>query len=245
MGERRCSVEGCARSARTREYCGLHYARFLRHGSPLVRKKAGNGELMAWLRDHADYKRSDCLVWPYGRGADGRAATVRWKGRTRMAQRVMCELAHGPAPFPKADSRHLCGRGHKGCLNPQHLVWSTRKQNLADKLVHGTHNRGERNSGAKLTVAQVEAIRADARSGKTIAEVYGVSQSRVSAIRKGRTWAWLNGDLPEKRSEKLSQADVRAIRTDTRRQAAIAADYDISRPLVSAIKLRRAWAWLD
>lgn len=40
---------------------------------------------------------------------------------------------------------------------------------------------------------------------------------------------------------KLTQAQALAIRADPRSQRVIAADYGVSRPLVSAIKIRRIW----
>ena len=33
MADRTCSIDGCARSARTRGWCGMHYQRWLAHGS--------------------------------------------------------------------------------------------------------------------------------------------------------------------------------------------------------------------
>jgi hypothetical protein len=69
-------------------------------------------------------------------------ATANWRPRTvRRAHRVMCEIAHGPKPAPGFVAAHTCGKGREGCVNPRHLRWASQKENMADKLLHGTSNR--------------------------------------------------------------------------------------------------------
>ena len=70
----------------------------------------------------------------------------------------------------------------------ENLRWDTPKNNHADKLKHGTSNTGERCNWAKLTKAQVIAIRADIRTQKEIATEYGVQQSQISRIKNGVRW---------------------------------------------------------
>ncbi len=52
--------------------------------------------------------------------------------------------------------------------------------------------RGEGNARAKLTRAQVLAIRADERRHMEIGKDYGIARSTVSAIKSGRLWRWMN-----------------------------------------------------
>ena len=68
------------------------------------------------------------------------------------------------------------------------LRWDTPKNNHADKVKHGTTNRGERCGTAKLTLDQVNAIRKDDRLQRIIAEEYGVRQSLISRIKNGVRW---------------------------------------------------------
>ena len=87
--------------------------------------------------------------------------------------------------------RHLCGKAI--CVNPHHLCWGTRAENERDKLLHGTHNAGERNGRAKLTVAQVREIRrryaTEAVTQTALAREYGVHSSMVSEIVNGIRWS--------------------------------------------------------
>ena len=71
------------------------------------------------------------------------------------------------------------------------LRYCSRRDNCLDKIEHGTSLRGERAAGAKLTEAQVLAIRADAASQRTIARRHSICQQTVSDIKNGRRWAWL------------------------------------------------------
>ena len=89
-----------------------------------------------------------------------------------------------------------CPKGLEGCHNDgntlnnhiNNLRWDTPKNNHADKIKHGTTNRGERCGTAKLTLVQVNAIRKDNRLQRIIAEEYSVRQSLISRIKNGTRW---------------------------------------------------------
>ena len=68
------------------------------------------------------------------------------------------------------------------------LRWDTAKNNHADKVKHGTTNRGERCGTAKLTLEQVRTIRLDTRLQRIIAKEYNIQQSVVSRIKNGVRW---------------------------------------------------------
>lgn len=69
--------------------------------------------------------------------------------------------------------------------------YGTPKQNQGDRLAHGTHQRGQKYSQAKLSEWQVGLIKLLRIAGEqqaTIAKRYGISQSQVSNIENGRRW---------------------------------------------------------
>lgn len=68
------------------------------------------------------------------------------------------------------------------------LRWDTPKNNYADKIKHGTTNRGERCATAKLTLEQVRAIRKDDRLQRFIAADYNIAESMISRIKNGVRW---------------------------------------------------------
>jgi hypothetical protein len=79
-------------------------------------------------------------------------------------------------------------------MNGRHLRWATVAENQADRVAHGTDNRGERCAATKLAAAQViEILRSDER-GIDLAARFGVSPQNITTIRKRRTWLHLEVD---------------------------------------------------
>jgi hypothetical protein len=89
------------------------------------------------------------------------------------------------------ESRHLDGRITNNRLT--NLAWGTRREQFEDQVAHRTDTRADRNGAAKLTCAQVKAIRkliGDGVETQTrIAERFGVSQATITRIKKGQRYA--------------------------------------------------------
>lgn len=71
------------------------------------------------------------------------------------------------------------------------LRWATPKENMADRVIHGTSNRGERHGMAKLTRDDVLRIRSDSRSNAAIADEFSIWPATVSRIKRRIDWGWL------------------------------------------------------
>jgi hypothetical protein len=185
-----CTIDGCGKRHKAQGLCSAHYTRLRRHGDPL---KGGTpfGEPMAWLNAHADHDGQECLPWPFGKNHAGYGKI--WTGsKVDLVSRVMCERRHGPPPTPKHEAAHNCGNGRAGCCNPSHLEWKDRTQNQADRVRHGTDNRGEKHYGHKLNSSAVEFIRANPTlPTRALAETFGVRPNTIKAARSGQTWSWI------------------------------------------------------
>lgn len=193
-----CSIEDCCNTALTRGLCKAHYTRLCRHGDPLAgrRSPAARGEPLRYISEVVlKYQGDDCLVWPFSKDGKGYGQAFI-DGRTTKVHRYICALVNGESPTPKHEAAHGCGKGHLGCVNPQHLIWKTRAENQADRLLHGTHNRGERCASSKLTESQVREILAlkGVKKQREIAAEFGVSRERVCDIHNRRSWGWLGED---------------------------------------------------
>ena len=134
------------------------------------------------------------LVGPSGQrlkpsvSKDGHLYVVRRSlGRTRKLwiHRAVLLAFVGECPYGH-ESRHL--DGDPGNNRIGNLTWGTRLENMRDKQRHGTERHGEDKPGARLTVADARAIRADHRSSRVVAAEYGVSHTAVLRIRRGHRW---------------------------------------------------------
>jgi hypothetical protein len=188
-----CIVDGCCKTARnSRGWCTMHYTRWRRYGTPDTVKKHRHAAT-AFLVDVAfNHRGTDCLFWPF---ATSRGyGWVKYNGKGSVVPRLVCEHVHGPAPTPKHHAAHSCGNGHLGCCSPEHLRWATAQENSADRIAHGTANRGESQWNSKLTAANVSKIKAmrGTKTQKEIASQFGVSREVVSSIFRRKSWAWLD-----------------------------------------------------
>lgn len=113
------------------------------------------------------------------------------RGDTRLVHHLVLSAFVGPRPGSHLDLDGCHNDGNKENNRSNNLRWDTRTNNEADKIEHGTSNRGDRNGRRKLSSAQVEAIRVALASGarqREIADFYGVSQPSISAIKSGVNW---------------------------------------------------------
>lgn len=191
-GKSLCKIATCDKRVFGHGWCYAHYYRWYKHGDPLG-GGTGKGEPMRYLRDKViPYSGLDCLLWPYGKGSNG-YGMLYVDGRKQLVHRLVCEAAHGAPATADLQAAHGCGNGHLGCVTPAHLSWKSTADNHADKIEHGTMLRGERQWMAKLTQADVRAIRSlrGKMTQKAIADQFGVTFSNVSAIHRGKSWAWL------------------------------------------------------
>jgi len=76
------------------------------------------------------------------------------------------------------------------CISGHHLRWATKKENEADKLLHGTILYGERNGSARLDKDSVRLIRqlAGVKKQRELAEQFGVAQTTISFVLREKTW---------------------------------------------------------
>lgn len=97
---------------------------------------------------------------------------------------------------------HKCD--NRCCVNIDHLFLGTYSDNSQDMLRKGrnTPTLGTRNGVAKLTAAQVAAIRADSRSTYEIGKAFGIAQTHAARIRAGKSWVHTVKEAPP--SKRLS-----------------------------------------
>ena len=130
----------------------------------------------------------DCLIFTgsgRGKGGYGRI-NYQDNGKTKSisAHRLAYLMLYGEIPAG-AVIRHTCHR--PSCVNPAHLVAGTPAQNSQDMVEAGRslHRYGASNPNSKLTNSQreeIRALKAEGRTLKEIAAMFGVHFSTVSVI---------------------------------------------------------------
>lgn len=109
--------------------------------------------------------------------------------------RLVLETFVGPCP-PRMECRHLDGDPQNNKL--ENLCWGTRKENMKDRISHGTsstHSDGFTiNNRDKLNKKSIIEIRELIKRGWAdieIGYIYKVHHNTIADIRLNRTWRWV------------------------------------------------------
>lgn len=103
--------------------------------------------------------------------------------------RLVLEAFVGPCPDGMS-AAHNNGIPDDSRLS--NLRWDTHANNCADKVQHGTSNRGEKHWFAKLTKSQVLDIRSRTdEPSAMLADEFGVTRGTIQEIRQRRRWKHL------------------------------------------------------
>lgn len=183
-----CTVDGCTTPGRIKKgLCPTHYQRMRKNGK-LEAKPRKSPARDYFLASSLSQITDACIPWPFHRKSNGYAVFNQ-----KVASRLMCEAKHGKPPTKYHQAAHSCGKGHEGCINPNHLSWKTPLENKADELIHGTRNRGERNGQSKLSSEDVRWIRFHAGRHSTDYMAYKLSVHKrtITDVIKGSTWSWV------------------------------------------------------
>ena len=131
--------------------------------------------------------------WPWTANKKGGYGKFKLGETSVSATRFLWGILHGPLPHsPRMGPPELCvlhSCDNPSCCNPSHLWTGTQADNMNDMVAKGrADNRGMKNGRAKLTEAEVFAIRLDRREYKDIAVDYGVQPSAIGKIKRGYSW---------------------------------------------------------
>jgi len=132
-----------------------------------------------------------CWIWQRARNGAG-YGVLSVNRKLVLAHRFSYERCNGPIPAGMFLC-HTCDV--PGCVNPQHVWPGWPRDNTQDSIKKGRArrgiHRGEANVTAKLTAADVKAIRARVATGETqsaVAKDYGLHKTNVQCIVSRKTW---------------------------------------------------------
>jgi hypothetical protein len=111
------------------------------------------------------------------------------EGRTRFAHRVAYCEANG-LTLRDIEGKVVCHRcDNPPCINPDHLFLGTHADNQHDRNLKGRGPQGSRNGRAAVDPAEVFSMRERGMLQRQIAAHFGVTQSAISKVLLGRSWA--------------------------------------------------------
>ena len=159
---------------------------------PRVRRKARHAPLtIQYFEERSSPEpNSGCWLWLGAIQRNG-YGVIRFGGSNRRAHRACWEVAHGVTLSRQIDVCHRCDT--RSCVNPDHLFAGTRVENMQDCIRKGRFSpipvlSGEASPSARLSEADVLAIRADSRSQRVIAAAFGVDKGTIAHIKHRKTW---------------------------------------------------------
>jgi hypothetical protein len=151
-------------------------------------------EIVRRFWDKVDVRSPDeCWDWMGGRANTG-YGNMKIQEKRIGAHRIAYTLVNGTishdGSYHGGIIMHSCDR--PSCCNPFHLRLGDAQANMDDKVLKGRSARGEKNTKAKLTNAQVLEIRKMYSKGRvtqrSLAQKYGVIQQAIQAIVTRTTW---------------------------------------------------------
>jgi hypothetical protein len=133
------------------------------------------------------FKKGQVLI--HKKTNDGYLKASIERNKWTFVHRIVLTVFVGPRP-PGHQACHNDGDQSNNAIS--NLRWDIPKNNVADRINHGTYQFGERNPRARLSADDVSRIINDKRKQKDIAKDFGISRPHVSVIKSGKIWGHLN-----------------------------------------------------
>lgn len=179
-----CTLPNCAAPIGrhgAKGYCPMHYKRYRANGDPLALRVFKRGTLVHAKVVALGWDTTPRGCWEYRgtRDPDG-YGTVSDNRKPARVHRIMYEMSNGAIPNGMV-IRHTCD--NTSCINPEHLLVGTHRQNSQDAVDRERSANGERHGMNRITDEQVQAIRHEYAYGATtqraLARKCNCSQAQV------------------------------------------------------------------
>lgn len=165
------------------------------------------------------------------------------KVQHHFAHRKMYQIHKGEIPL-KMSIMHACD--NPACINPEHLVLGSHKENMTDKMAKGRNNNCKGNFTASRVLSAKDVIwiknNLDKYTDKEIGEMYGVVYQTIFYIREGSNWAHISKyDNPNdikfgKVKSRFTFEDIELIKDYSMSLPELSEKYNCSKNTISMIR---------
>lgn len=174
-----------------RSFCGMSCARSYyakrRHRAKVSGPPTDIEVERFWAKVDRSGGESACWIWTRLRTSDG-YGMLSFRDRNVRAHRFSMMLAGAEV----SKDTHVCHRcDNPPCVNPAHLFVGTNADNKADMVHKERQARGEKNAAAKLTDADVVAIRAAHAARVRIRDIerqFRIGKTQIDKIVRRKAW---------------------------------------------------------
>lgn len=191
-----CKAEECTRPPLKRGMCNAHYLRWWK-ATPKEERPTPTVEERFWAKVR---KTQTCWIWQGCKKPSGHGMFVPQKGRAVSAHAFSLELHLGYATPEGKEACHRCD--NPSCVNPRHVYYGTRQENVDDAWARGRHPIGSARPAAKLHEDQVIEIRERYALGddtKELAKEFGIKVPTLKHIVLGLKWKHAGGPITRRR----------------------------------------------
>lgn len=128
-----------------------------------------------------------CWLWQGATNHDG-YGHIFDNGKTKTVSRAVWESIYGAIPDELCVC-HYCDV--RNCVRPGHLYLATRRRNQQDMSDKGRSTHGEKDGQAKVTTAEVKAMRhlhSEGWAAGQLLQMFGLSRTQINRILNGTRW---------------------------------------------------------
>lgn len=128
--------------------------------------RARHGEAKRWVREAADSKTDECLLWPFSSAGETLRPVIGDNGRQVPVSHLVLRLAGRPLGNDM-QANHTCDESF--CCNPRHLYAGTQHDNVRDAV-----RRGRMRGVSDEVIAEIRML-VPTMSYAAVAERLGIS----------------------------------------------------------------------
>ena len=170
--------------------------------------------------------------------------------KQRVAVHRIIAICFVPNPENKPHVNHIDGNKRNNAAS--NLEWCTPSENAIHSYEAGLQKKGSEKTLAKLTEEDVLKIQEMFREGKLcnqqIAELYGVTSGVISAIRLGKTWTHVSGEVfgpcgpnPVRKLQAYDIPVIRELIASGATDADIGRVFKVARGTINQIRQGKTW----